>query len=143
LNITPRKAAKPPKDCWRPFAAAGGHISAVPHEIPSPRGNLPDTDTRFALSIEWTRRPRYTVVAQSARNKLNSGQMHWIDLYTGPITRQIRDHVALLSTLRLLNQVHQTAIAVFLGGNQYAADPTSPDDRAGAAARQTRNGTPR
>jgi hypothetical protein len=115
------------------FAAAGGHIAAVPHEIPPPRGNLPDTDTRVALSIEWTRRPRYAVVAQSARNKLNTGQVHWIDLYTGPITWQIRDQVALLSTLRLLNRVHQTAIAVFLDGDQYAADPTSPDYRTATA----------
>ena len=47
-----------------------------------------------------------------------------------PVSR-IRDQVALLSTLRLLNQVHQTAIAVFLDGDDYAADPTSPDYRAG------------
>jgi hypothetical protein len=119
------------------FAAAGGHISAVPREIPPPRDTLPDNDTRFALSIEWTRRPHYAVVPQSARNKLNTGQIHWINLYTGPITWQIRDQVALLTTLRLLNQVHQTAIAVFPDGEEYAADPTSPDYRPGPQARRT------
>jgi hypothetical protein len=106
----------------------------VARAVQPPRGTLPDTDTRVALSIEWTRRPRYAVVAQSARNKLNTGQVHWIDLYTGPITWQIRDQVALLSTLRLLNQVHQTAIAVFLDGDQYAADPTSPGYRSAQTA---------
>jgi hypothetical protein len=69
-------------------------------------------------------------VPQSARNKLNTGQIHWINLYTGPITWQIRDQVALLSTVALLNQVHQTAIAVFPDGEEYAADPTSPNYRA-------------
>jgi hypothetical protein len=109
------------------FAAAGGHISTIPREIPSPRSDLGEPGARFALSIEWTRRPRYAIVAQSAPNKLKTGRIHWIDLYTGPITWQIRDQAALLSTLELLNRVHQTAIAVFLDGDQYDADPTSPD----------------
>jgi len=58
-------------------------------------------------------------------------------LYTGLITWQVRDQVALLSTVALLNQVHQTAIAVFLDGKQYAADPTSPDYQPGPQARRT------
>ena len=115
------------------FAAAGGHLSTVPRELPPSRDTLGDNDTRFALSIEWTRRPQYAVVPQSARNKLNTGQIHWINLYTGPITWQIRDQTALLSTVALLNQVHQTAIAVFPDGQEYAADPTSPDYRPGPA----------
>jgi len=117
------------------FAAAGGHLSTVPRELPPPRDTLADNDTRFALSIEWTRRPQYAVAPQSARNKLNTGQIHWINLYTGPITWQIRDQSALLSTVALLNQVHQTAIAVFPDGQEYAADPTSPDYRPNPAPR--------
>jgi hypothetical protein len=114
------------------FAAAGGHIATVPREIPTPPADLPAPDTRVALSIEWTRRPRYAVTAQTGRNQLGT-TLHWIDLYTGPITWQIRDQIALLSTMRLLTQVHQTAIAVFDDGKLYAADPTSPDYHPGPA----------
>jgi hypothetical protein len=53
--------------------------------------------------------------------------LHWVDLYTGPITWQIRDQAGLLSTLELLTRVHRTATAVFLDGDEYRADPTSPD----------------
>jgi hypothetical protein len=112
------------------FAAAGGHITTVPREIQLPATDLPVPDTRVNLSIEWTRRPRYAVTAQTGRSKLGTA-VHWIDLYTGPITWQIRDQIALLSTMRLLTQVHQTAIAVFDDGDQYAADPTSPNYRPG------------
>jgi hypothetical protein len=120
------------------FAAAGGHISTVPREIPAPPADLPAPDTRVATSIEWTRRPRYAVVAQTGRNKLGSAQLHWIDLYTGPITWQIRDQIALQSTMALLTQVHQTAIAVFLDGDQYAADPTAPNYRPGPTPTPTK-----
>jgi hypothetical protein len=83
------------------------------------------------------RRPDYAVAAQSAVNKLRTAKVHWIDLYTGPITWQIRDQVGLLSTLELLNRVHQTASAVFLDATEYDADPTSPDYRPGPEARRT------
>ena len=53
--------------------------------------------------------------------------MHWLDLYTGPVTWQIRDQAGLLSTIDLLTQVHHTATAVFLDGAEHAADPTTPD----------------
>ena len=82
------------------------------------------------LSIEWTRRPVYAVTAQSALNKLKTGRVHWVDLYTGPITWQIRDRVGLLSMIELLAGVHKTAIAVFTDGELYAADPTSDDYQA-------------
>jgi hypothetical protein len=112
------------------FAAAGGHINTVPREIQQPATDLPVPETRVNLSIEWTRSPRYAVTAQTGRSKLGTA-LHWIDLYTGPITWQIRDQIALLSTMRLLTQVHQTAIAVFDDGDQYAADPTSPSYQPG------------
>ena len=112
------------------FTAARGHMAQVPRQIPAPRAALAELHepaARIALSIEWTRRPEYAVVAQSALNKLKTARLHWIDLYTGPITWQIRDHAGLLSTVELLTQVHQTAIAVFPDGDQYRADPTGPD----------------
>jgi hypothetical protein len=37
------------------FAAAVGHISAVPREVPPPRDTVAGNDTHVALSIEWTR----------------------------------------------------------------------------------------
>jgi hypothetical protein len=55
--------------------------------------------------------------------------MHWIDLYTGPITWQIHDRAALLSMIGVLSRVHKTAIAIFADGERYDADPTDPDYR--------------
>jgi hypothetical protein len=78
------------------------------------------------LCIEWTRPPAYAAVAQSALNKLKTARIHWVDLYTGPITWQIRDRAGLLSMIELLTRVHQTAIAVFADGQRYNASPTDP-----------------
>jgi hypothetical protein len=81
----------------------------------------------IGLSIEWTRRPAYAVIAQSALNKLKTARLHWIDLHTGPLTWQIRDPAGLASMIELNTRVHHTAVAVFLGGPQHSADPTSDD----------------
>ena len=67
------------------------------------------------------------MVAQSAPNKLNNACVHWVDLYTGPVTWQIRDQIGLRSTIELLTRVHQTATAVFLDGEDHSADPSDPD----------------
>ena len=63
----------------------------IPSQIPAPQTDLPDVEARIALSIEWNRRPAYAVVALSALNRLKTAKIHWIDLYTGPITWQIRE----------------------------------------------------
>lgn len=112
------------------FAAARGHLNHVPVEIPAAPADLNDLSFRSTLSIEWTRRPNYAAVPQSGLNKLKSTRVPWIDLYTGPVTWQIRDQLGLLSSIELLSRVHKTAIAVFRDGDQYAADPTSSDYRA-------------
>lgn len=107
------------------FDAARGHMVRLPRHIPTPHAE-PDF-VRIALAIDWTRRPEYAVIAQSAPNKLNNATLHWLDLYTGPITWQIRDQAGLLSTIELLTQVHHTAAAIFLDGADHASDPTTPD----------------
>jgi hypothetical protein len=112
------------------FAAARGQMIHLPTEIPGPRTDPDDAGVRVALSIEWTRRPAYAVVAQSALNKLKTARIHWIDLCTGPLTWQIRDQAGLVSMIEMLSRVHQTAVAVFLDGEHYNADPTSDDYRA-------------
>lgn len=112
------------------FAAARGQMGQIPSQIPTPRTELHDIEARVALSIEWTRRPTYAVTAQSAINRAKTAQIHWIDLYTGPITWQLRDKAGLLSMIELLTRVHKTAIAVFSDGEQYDADPTRPEYRA-------------
>jgi hypothetical protein len=109
------------------FAAARGQMLHIPSQIPAPQTDHPHIEARIALSIEWNRRPAYAVVAQSALNRLKTAKIHWIDLYTGPITWQIRDKAGLLSMIELLNRVHKTAIAIFADGQQYNADPTAPD----------------
>jgi hypothetical protein len=112
------------------FAAARGQMAQVPREIPAPRTGPDDDPARVALSVEWTRRPDYAVVAQTALNKLKTARIHWIDLHTGPITWQIRDQIGLTSTVELLSRVHRTAAAIFLDGEQYSTDPTGDDYRA-------------
>lgn len=112
------------------FAAARGHLNHVPAEIPAAPTGLGEPGARATLSIEWTRRTDYAVVPQSGLNKLKTARVPWIDLYTGPITWQIRDQLGLLSTIELLGRVHKTGIAVFRDGDQYAADPTRSDYRA-------------
>jgi hypothetical protein len=53
--------------------------------------------------------------------------VHWLDLYTGPVTWQIRDQAGLISTIDLLTEVHRTATVVFRDGAEHSADPTTPD----------------
>lgn len=109
------------------FAAARGQMVHIPTEIPATLTNMPEIEARVALSIEWTRRPSYAVVAQSGLNRPKTATIHWVDLFTGPITWQIRDKVGLLSMIKLLRAVHKTAIAVFDDGELYNADPTQPN----------------
>jgi hypothetical protein len=106
------------------FDAARGHMARLPRDIPAPR-TQPDF-ARIALAIEWTRRPDYAALAQTAPNKLGNAAVHWVDLYTGPVTWQLRDQAGLLSTIELLTQVHHTATAVFLDGAEHGTDPTTP-----------------
>ena len=55
------------------FAAARGQMMHIPAEIPATKTNLPETDARIALSIEWTRRPklcgRRPIGSQSAQDR--------------------------------------------------------------------------
>lgn len=60
---------------------------------------------------------------------IKTAKVNWIDLYTGPLTWQLRDQAGLLSMIELLRRTHQTAIAIFADGQQYDADPTSCDYR--------------
>ena len=113
------------------FSAVRGHMLHVPAHIPSARAHSQDEPAgRVVLSIEWTRRPAYAVTAQSAVNRLKTARIHWVELYTGPITWQIRDRAGLLSMIEVLSRVHQTAIAVFADGEQYKANPADPNYRA-------------
>lgn len=109
------------------FAAARAAMTQVPHTIPAPANPPYEPFARTTLAIEWTRRPTYCVVPQSARNKLNSAVIHWVDLHCGPITFQLRDQLGLKSSLALLTRTHATAVAVFLDGPQHADDPTRDD----------------
>jgi hypothetical protein len=104
-------------------------MAQVPREIPAPAAPSYEPFARTTLSIEWTRRPRYSVVAQSGPNKTNTAVNHWAELYCGPITFQIRDKLGLKSTLALLSRTHKTALAVFLDGPQHTGDPTAHDYR--------------
>lgn len=113
------------------FTAARGHMVHIPHQIPTgPTHSHDEPAGRVVLAVEWTRGPAYAVTAQSALNKLKTARIHWVELYTGPLTWQIRDKAGLLSMIELLTRVHKTAIAVFADGDQYKADPADPNYRA-------------
>jgi hypothetical protein len=109
------------------FAAARAAMVQVPREIPAPAQPGYAPFARTTLAIEWTRRPAYSVIAQSGPNKTGTATIHWVDLYCGPITFQIRDQLGLHSILELLTRTHRTAVAVFLDGPEHAADPTDHD----------------
>jgi hypothetical protein len=109
------------------FATARAAMTRVPREIVAPATPPYEPFARTTLSIEWTRRPAYCVVPQSGPNKSGSAIIHWVDLYCGPITFQIRDQLGLTSTLDLITRTHQTAVAVFLDGPDHAEDPTGED----------------
>jgi hypothetical protein len=111
------------------FSAARAAMAQVPQEIPAPPPPPYEGFARTTLAIEWTRRPTYCVVPQSARNKLNSAVIHWVDLHCGPITFQIRDQLGLKSSMELLSRAHKTAVAVFLDGPHHSDDPTRDDYR--------------
>ena len=110
------------------FIAARGHMLHLPAQIPSARAESENEAAgRVMLSIEWTRRPVYAVATQSRINRLKTAQIHWVELYTGPLTWQIRDRAGLLSLIEVLTRVHQTAVTVFVDGEQYKGDPNDPD----------------
>jgi hypothetical protein len=109
------------------FVAARGHIIHVPAEIPAGAPPADEPAARAVLAVEWTRAPAYAVVAQSALNRLKTAKVNWVDIYTGPITWQLRDRAAILSMIDTLRRVHEVAIAVFADGEQHKADPTAAD----------------
>jgi hypothetical protein len=109
------------------FATARTAMARVPREINAAPAPPYEPFARTTLAIEWTRRPTYCVVPQSGPNKAGTKVSHWVDLYCGPITFQIRDQLGLTSALTLLTRTHATAVAVFLDGPQHAADPTAED----------------
>jgi hypothetical protein len=86
------------------FAAARAVMARVPREITAPPTPPYEPFARTTLAIEWTRRPAYCVVAQSGPNKSGTATIHWVELYCGPITFQIRDQLGLKSTLTLLTR---------------------------------------
>lgn len=112
------------------FATARNAIARVPRLIAAPHNPPYAPFARTTLSIEWTRRPSFCVVPQSGPGKNDGTVVHWVDLYCGPLTFQIRDQVGLKSTQALLTRAHHTAIAVFLDGPDHADDPTSDEYRA-------------
>ncbi|WP_062892431.1 hypothetical protein [Mycobacterium avium] len=109
------------------FVAARSQMLHLPSQIPAPAAPVEVPAGRATMSIEWTRAPAYAVIAQSALNKLKTATVHWVELYTGPLTWQLRDRKAILSMIDSLKRVHQVAIAVFADGEQYQADPTAAD----------------
>jgi hypothetical protein len=109
------------------FAAARAAMARVPREINAQPTPPYEPFARTTLAIEWTRRPIYCVVPQSGPNKTGTKVTHWVDVYCGPITFQIRDQLGLASTLALLSRTHKTAVAVFLDGPQHAEDPAAGD----------------
>jgi hypothetical protein len=109
------------------FAAARAAMARVPRTLPAPLTSVEEPFAQTTLAIDWTRRPTYAVMPQSGPSRAGGNTLHWVELYTGPVTWRIRDHAGLRSTLELLHQAHQTAIAVCPDGKRFIADPTRDD----------------
>jgi hypothetical protein len=77
--------------------------------------------------MEFTCRPTYAVVEQSGPARSGDRIIHWVDLHTGPITWQIRDHAGLASVTDILHRAYTSAIAVFPDGAQHQDDPIAGD----------------
>jgi len=122
-----QSSASTPQGLLEAFATARAAMARVPREINASATPPYEPFARTTLAIEWTRRPTYCVVPQSGPNKTGTAITHWVEVYCGPITFQIRDQRGLASTLALLSRSHKTAVAVFLDGPQHAADPTADD----------------
>jgi hypothetical protein len=92
------------------FAAARAKIALVPREIPPPaqgsRRGLRPPDIGDRLDPAHLRGHRRIGHEQGGRQ---DGAL--VNLHTGPITWQIRDHVGLRSAMELLTSAHKTAIA--------------------------------
>lgn len=107
--------------------AAGGHITTIPTDLPTPAAEDSEPPaTRTTLAVEWTRRSPYAAQHRSVENPLKTGLVHWIDLYTGPLTLRFRDQTALRSTTDIFTDVHHSATAIFLDGPQHATPPATP-----------------
>ena len=51
--------------------------------------------------------------------------IQWVDLHTGPVNWQIRDHAGLTSVTEILHRAYTSAIAAFPDGAQHQDDPMS------------------
>src|SRR3984893_11038331 len=109
------------------FATARAAMARVPREINAQPTPPYEPFARTTLAIEWTRRPTYCVVPQSGPNKTGTAVTHWVDVYCGPITFQIRDQLGLTSTLARLSRTHKSAVGVFPDGPAHAEHPTADD----------------
>jgi hypothetical protein len=96
------------------FGAARQGSLRLPREIPPPPSMAEARFARSIVAMEFPYRPTYVVVPQSGPARSGDREIHWVDLHTGPITWQIRDHIGLRSAVALLKHVHKTAVAVFL-----------------------------
>lgn len=76
------------------------------------------------ICIDWTTRPGYAVVPQSRVTDDGAQTLRWTDINVKPVTIQVLDRVAYNSMVRILRDVHATAIAVCLDGPRHTADPT-------------------
>lgn len=108
--------------------AAAGHIATIPTDLPTPAAADPSEPpaARTTLAVEWTRRSPYAAQHRSSENTLKTGLVHWIDLYTGPLTLRFRDQTALRSTTDIFTDVHHSAAAIFLDGPHQATPPATP-----------------
>jgi hypothetical protein len=74
--------------------------------------------------MEFTGRPTYAVMQQSGPARSGHRIIHWVDLHTGPIAWQIRDHAGLNSATEILHRAYTSSIAVFPDSAQHQDDPT-------------------
>jgi hypothetical protein len=115
-------SAAPVQGLLEAFTTAQTAMARIPRQLNVSATPPYEPFARTTLAIEWTRRPAYCVVPQSGPSQHNGATTHWLDIYCGPVTFQIRDQLGLKSTTAILARTHKTAVAVFLDGPQHADD---------------------
>ena len=101
--------------------AAKTSLIHIPKALPA----LPnDPYGQPRICVEWTTRPSYAVVPQSRITDDGRQAIKWTDINIKPVTIQLHDRVAHKSLVRILQDVHATAITVCLDGPRHREDPT-------------------
>ena len=110
------------------FAAVRAAAMGIPGTMPAATSPPEAQFAAQAFAITWTHPPSYQVVRHSRLDERIGRTRWWVDVHMGPVTWRVLDRAGLDAILDTMRAVHRTAVAVFLDGGKYRADPTKLPD---------------